>query len=379
MAKSKKIIFWQSIPSFHMSAAIRRLSKIWPDEVIGVYDIEIPPIRKIQGWKIPDMGATQVHLLENEPDPKRFASELIADTVGDIHILSGTSLAYDLASPRLIASGASHLGMMGERPNQIGWRSLPKLVRYRNQYKKFGRHAKLFLAMGQLGVQSYCQLGYSPEIVFPFCYQLDSLPEIDETAQTDPTNEVRFVYVGQGGRRKGVDLLLRATERLSRTGWRMDFVGIDEPGLDKNYRCKINRDRLHGLGNQPADTVYEHLRQADVALVPSRFDGWGMVTGEAIACGIGPIVTDQTGSRDLVDSSGSGMVVKAGKVAPLASAMQAVIDRPKLATEWKQKARVYRPNLSGENVGDYLADLLRYIFLENRSGQPPIAAWLAPS
>ena len=77
----------------------------------------------------------------------------------------------------------------------------------------------------------------------------------------------------------------------------------------------------------PSDQVRHALAAADCAVLPSRFDGWGMLVNESLAVGTPVICTDACGVAAIATDEQSGCVVPAGQVAPLAAAITAALTR----------------------------------------------------
>ena len=92
-----------------------------------------------------------------------------------------------------------------------------------------------------------------------------------------------------------------------------------------------------------------------------------------MAAGIGVLVSDATGSKDLIEASGAGAIVPAGNPADWTAAIRNVIENPALVEEWKEQARAFRDQIAATNVGDYLTTVLRLAFC--REGARPLAPW----
>ncbi|MGY6648826.1 glycosyltransferase family 4 protein [Wenyingzhuangia sp. IMCC45574] len=67
-------------------------------------------------------------------------------------------------------------------------------------------------------------------------------------------------------------------------------------------------DRVLFLGNK--NNVRDFLIVSDVYLMPSRFEGLGMATVEAMACNIPVILYNAPGSRDLIDNNLNGLLIE---------------------------------------------------------------------
>lgn len=142
---------------------------------------------------------------------------------------------------------------------------------------------------------------------------------------------IRFVFVGNAGRPKGLDILLDAASRLSREGARFELVVIgdvegDAPGVA--FRGKLS---------QPA--IAAEFGRADCLVLPSRCDAFGLVVAEALGAGLPAIVSDHVGAKDLVTQADAGWIVPAGQAMALAERMRWCIAHPEAVLEAKRKAR----------------------------------------
>jgi glycosyltransferase involved in cell wall biosynthesis len=88
---------------------------------------------------------------------------------------------------------------------------------------------------------------------------------------------------------------------------------------------------VHFLGHLTGDDIWEAYCAADVFVLPSRREPWGLVVNEAMAAGLPVIVTDVAGcSDDLVRKGISGITVRAGDPSSLLAAMSELADHPEL-------------------------------------------------
>lgn len=122
---------------------------------------------------------------------------------------------------------------------------------------------------------------------------------------------VRFIFAGVLSRRKSVDLILEAFKRLAAEGlpYELQFVGnVADSSLLDHVRQIPGTSYRSGVAQHD---LYPMLTDADCLLLPSRFDSFGMVVAEAMACGTPAIVSDQTGAKAIIESfPGSGWIVR---------------------------------------------------------------------
>src|SRR5262249_49911910 len=75
-------------------------------------------------------------------------------------------------------------------------------------------------------------------------------------------------------------------------------------------------------------------------VLPSRYDGWGVVINQALAAGLPIITSDAVGAGlDLVENGINGLRVNAGDVDMLYGAMEMLAMRPTLVRQWGQSSR----------------------------------------
>ena len=138
--------------------------------------------------------------------------------------------------------------------------------------------------------------------------------------------------------RKAVDVLLLAFDRLIASGVeaRLLLVGREAelPTFMKlvgsETKAKIGLRGLSSPRNLPA-----YFAQADVFVLPSRHDGWGVVVNQALAAGLPIIASDAVGAGlDYVENGINGVTVKAGDVDELYGALQTFAHNPELVQEW---------------------------------------------
>ena len=99
------------------------------------------------------------------------------------------------------------------------------------------------------------------------------------------------------------------------------------PALERlAARCGL-ADRVAFRGAVPNGVVQEALAGADCAILPSRFDGWGMLVNESLAAGTPVICTTACGAALLVSSARLGSVVQPDSVAALRASLAYAIER----------------------------------------------------
>ena len=113
------------------------------------------------------------------------------------------------------------------------------------------------------------------------------------------------------------------------------------------------RERSAYAGFQPPEELPRFFAKADVFVLPSRYDGWGVVVNQAIAAGLPVICSDMVGAgHDLVDEEKNGLKFQAGDAASLAEKMKRFLTESALIERWgaasREKAHAYTPAAGAE-------------------------------
>lgn len=141
--------------------------------------------------------------------------------------------------------------------------------------------------------------------------------------------------------RKGHDVLVSALERIRDRRWRARFVGGH--GLDPNHAAGII-DRIRALGLEDriacpgavADAGPEYAA-ADVFVLPSRYEGYGMAFAEAMAHGL-PVVAARAGAVPDVVPPEAGILVEPDDPEELAKALSGLLDDAALRARYRAGA-----------------------------------------
>ena len=110
--------------------------------------------------------------------------------------------------------------------------------------------------------------------------------------------------------------------------WQARFVG--DESLDPTWASELkNRVELYGLREQiefvgAVANISNEYQKADIFVLPSKFEGYGMVLSEAIAHGL-PIVSTRAGAIPDVVPESAGILVNIEDHSALAEAIRKLI------------------------------------------------------
>lgn len=127
------------------------------------------------------------------------------------------------------------------------------------------------------------------------------------------SEDMVFVFVGRIVRDKGVNELVSAFDELSKEYEKVHLflVGPTESSHDPISESTVSiierNPNIHSLGRQ--NDVRPYLKAADVFVLPSYREGFGMVLVEAGAMGLPCITTDITGCNEIIVDGKNGAIV----------------------------------------------------------------------
>ena len=165
--------------------------------------------------------------------------------------------------------------------------------------------------------------GYDPEVFYPKEYsKIEVLKELGINKEFDKV----VSFVGKLTNFKGVDVLLKACKEYENENILTLIAGNGELYEDLNELKKnLNLKNVVFLGNRPHETLRKIYNIADVSIVPSRREPFGLVALEAMACGTPVIGTNQGGIPDFLKKE-VGILVEVEDVEQLAKAILSVLN-----------------------------------------------------
>ena len=149
-----------------------------------------------------------------------------------------------------------------------------------------------------------------------------------------------LLFAGRIQPLKGVDVAVRALAELGRDDARLVVVGgaSGSDGSDEERRVREVAES-HGLADrvqfvppQPHHSLAYWYRAADVVVMPSRSESFGLVALEAAACGIPVVAAAVGGLRSLVDDGQTGYLIEGRDPVDYAVHVARILDDPVVAS-----------------------------------------------
>lgn len=142
----------------------------------------------------------------------------------------------------------------------------------------------------------------------------ESGDDVEATAHGQPTTDNRprvrtVLFVGRIYPVKGLPMLVEAWAKVGPMGWKMKIVGPDEAGHRAEVEALISEAKLEGdfefTGALEGEALSKTYADADLLILPSHTENFGLVVGEALAHGL-PVITTQGAPWELLETARCG-------------------------------------------------------------------------
>ena len=137
--------------------------------------------------------------------------------------------------------------------------------------------------------------------------------------------KLKVLFVGGLSQRKGISYLFESVDALT------DKVSLTVIGRKPTADCQPLNENLkkHSwIPSIPHDEVLAKMRDHDILIFPSLFEGFGLVITEAMSQGTPVITTDRTAGPDLITHEKDGWLVSSGAAEPIIEILKDVLANP---------------------------------------------------
>jgi len=215
-------------------------------------------------------------------------------------------------------------------------------------------------------------------------------PDEAKSAVEIPAHDRIILFVGRIERLKGIDTLIRSIGILRERGILAEnphdlaIIGGD-PNVDASmlnvemarlqalcHELNLN-DLVIFLGKRGQDTLPYYYSAAEVLVMPSHYESFGMVALEAMACGT-PVVASQVGGLAFLIQDGvTGFVVPDGNPTLLADRLEQLIRDPQLRQRLGQQAADYARQYAWEKIAQRMLQVYQEELAQNPRPDEPQA------
>ncbi|MDQ7727026.1 glycosyltransferase [Halomonas sp. SpR8] len=317
-----------------------------------LYDAHIVSALRDQGWEIDVVG-----LAGSFPDADDEASAALAQALASLSehaavVIDGLAMG---ALPNVVAQHAQRLDITALLHHPLG----DELGLNEADQQRFHRSELTALAsVARIIVTSHFTARRLPALAALYDLPLKASVTVVEpgVAQAPispaaaPGETLRLLCVATLTPRKGQDILVQALAGVAGDHWQCDcYGGARDPAFTQRVQHLIeqnglqSRVQLHGeCGSEMLEAAY---RSAHALVLPSWYEGYGMVVTEALAHGL-PVITTTGGALRDTLPEGAGLSVEPGDRAALQDALSRFCHDAELRHQLRHGAAQARSALS---------------------------------
>lgn len=187
-----------------------------------------------------------------------------------------------------------------------------------------------------------------PVFVAPYGSRL-SVNESLLLTRKNRTDKIRLITVCQIIQRKGIQYAFEAMKGLEEFfEWNIVANRID--GEIRKFTPK-NVTYKQGLSDQE---LTEHFLNADLFVMPSLIEGFGLVYVESTSLGTPVVCTRNTGAADFIEDNKSGFIVEAGCVDSMRNCFERVLEEPQILDKMRISTLEVNKKLTWENFREHV-------------------------
>jgi len=277
-------------------------------------------------------------------DPAYIIIALIAKFLGIKQILQNDSTEYD--KPRKLYK-------------ELIKKFIVKLADASWCYGTASRNYLVKLGMKEEKIFIRCQATINDEIEKTYLSYLELRDELKRKYNFKPKN---FIYVGRLSSEKNVETLIRAFANVKNDNWGLIIVG-DGPLKEKleGLIKDLNLKEVYFVGGKSWKEVPKFYALADVFVLPSISEPWGLVVNEAMVCSLPIIISNKVGaSFDLVREGENGYIFNPYNQKELEEIMLKFIEEKVDMKRMGKKSREIIMRYTPENAAKQMYEAIRF-------------------
>lgn len=220
------------------------------------------------------------------------------------------------------------------------------------------RHYHSFLTMA-VGVSHVVCSHYISD-----CYlndfQVAWIPYGVERSETVPVfsdgDGLHLLYVGRlEETQKRISDLAKIAKKLSElnVNYKLKIIGDgpEMPGLKESLKEIIKEKKVEFLGWLEGQNVIEHMRQSEIFILTSAYEGFSIALVEAMANGCCPVVTNiRSGNTQLIKDGSNGCLIEIGDIDEFVVKLKWLLKNPESLLSMRQAAWETGVNFSRERM-----------------------------
>lgn len=185
-------------------------------------------------------------------------------------------------------------------------------------------------------------------------------PEVKKKKTYVPLTDrkLKILFIGGLSQRKGLSYLFEAVEGMHNE---VELTIVGHKAVADCNALNLALEKHKWIPSLSHDQVLECMREHDVFVFPSLFEGFGLVITEAMSQGVPVITTERTAGPDLIKNGNDGWIVPAGSSIALKEVIIKILETPQvleqfgLAAQYKAQTRPW--TVYGQEMADELASV----------------------
>ncbi|MBD2777375.1 glycosyltransferase family 4 protein [Iningainema tapete] len=256
----------------------------------------------------------------------------------------------------------------GSSPN-VDYRNSPTHLFWRRKIVEF---TDAFITNSQAGKKYLSEiLGAKQDKIFARPYEVPTSKAMLKLEKNNELNQQNlqqpiFLFVGQLIRRKGLHRLLEACAILRQQGYTNYTLIVIGQGSERERLERLTQkyeleQTVKWVGWVDYSRIGDYFQLADVFILPTLEDTWGMVVLEAMLFGKPILCSKWAGAVEMIIPEENGYIFDPHAPEETAKLMRCLIDNPHLITSMGQKSQELIASHTSQTAAEYIAQVTSYV------------------
>jgi glycosyltransferase involved in cell wall biosynthesis len=216
--------------------------------------------------------------------------------------------------------------------------------------------ADRILACSEFVRQTLIESGFPVEKIRTVQFGAPSQVSPRNWSAADLSRPLRFLFAGKLDQRKGIGYLLEALKLKNDSRIELTLLGRYEGAGEW---LAPYRDFFRHVPALPHSGVLRLMKESDVMILPSLFEGQALVVLEAMACGIPVIITPNTGAASVVRDGQDGMVIPIRSSTAISEALEVLLQDRSRVVEMGRSAAARAEKFTWKSYESQVVEVIR--------------------